>query len=175
MNEIKIIAVGGAGASIVKNALDCNMKAPIIVIDKDDSLLNILGIKDADFLCFRNDTDKNSLIDDLNCRLKDSKILVIVGGGAGEVTSLCVDKIAEIAKSKTDDVLCFISMPFDFEGIERIERAASVCKMLEEKNIRCYTASLQSILEKDYYKTQREMFQAIGKEFLEVIKKEILK
>lgn len=167
MNELKIIAIGGAGACICKHAIDSGMKANVVFIDKDKSLLEMLGLGTSTFIAMVDVENK------IEVELRESKIVVIVGGVAGETTSKYMPLIAETAKRNTDEIICFASFPFDFEGTEKVERSKNVCKSIYDMKIKCFTASLQSLMEQGYYKTQKQMFNAISEEFLEILKKEL--
>lgn len=171
MNEMKIVAVGGAGISIVKHVLDSGMKVSVLAIDKDDSLVKIMALSNVDFLIF--DEGSESFENKFEGKIKDSKMVVIVGGAAGETSSRCIPIVAEISKKYTENVLCFASFPMDFEGAERVGRAEKFQNAISALGIKNYTASLQALLEQGFYKTQKEMFVAIGKEFLEILKKEL--
>lgn len=172
MNELKIIAIGRAGISICKHAVDSGMKAFILGVDKDRSFMDLVNIPDSDFLVSNDCLEDSCEI--LRDKISNSKMIVIVGGGAGEISSECIPVVAKVALECTEEVCCFMSMPFDFEGTERIERAERLQKILSELGIKCYTCLLQQLMEQGFYKTQREMFRALGESFFDMLKKELI-
>lgn len=171
MNELKIIAVGGAGTSISKHANDLGMKASLLIVDKNQDLMNMLKINNVDFLSISDsETNFREIIEAI---LIDTKLAIIIGGAGGETTSKYLPLITKIANEHCEHVICFLSLPFEFEGMEIYNRSKNTCEFIKELGTKCYTASLQELLEQGFYKTQKEMFNAIGEEFFISLKNEL--
>lgn len=171
MNELKIIAIGGAGTSICKHAIDLGMKASLLILDKDKELLSLLNINDTDFLSVLNsDSNFDEQIENALC---GTKLSIIIGGAGGETASKWLPEVTDIANKYCEQVICFLSLPFDFEGTEIKTRAINVCNKIKDMGNKCYTASLQCLLDQGFYKTQKEMFNAISEEFFETLKNEL--
>lgn len=143
MIPIQIIGLGGGGVRAVAEMLQRMPQLNALVVDTDPKTLAVcqtdkcmqIGESVTDGFSAGGSVDLGRQAVEkeasaLQAAIKHTKLLILVGGLGGGTASGAMPVIARWASTTNKQVLCFVSLPFEFEGIEIKHRADDAMRKL---------------------------------------------
>lgn len=137
-NRISIIGVGGGGCrllSLMSSA--CNDILPLVAVDTDAAGLEMLhnipvkidvggkctsgfgtgGNVNSGFKCAQ---ENRHILSNL---IVDKDVIIIVASLGGGTATGIVPQLVDVARSERVITICFLTIPFDFEGVNKKDKA----------------------------------------------------
>ena len=144
MNDFKIIALGGAGVSIVNNYINeySNTNTIVISPNRNDMIFSncskkmLIGDNITNGLgCFANFEIGKEAVEISKKRIekviKDTKNIILVAGLGGGTGTGEVEEISKIANKLKIKTIAIVTLPFSFEGKKRMNVAKDCIKRIQ--------------------------------------------